>query len=345
MSIKKKFSHLGLSISFYIVFSNLLSGVISFLVTFVTAFMATYESSQAALSAGQSIDMDTVQNALMNIQSNSTLTTMLSMIVSYFVAVPITMLVLNSPKHQDVPLKGLSFSTPYESAQKKNLSYKELFNFILFMFPLGIFGSIIGSGLAALINLATGSNMDDYLSAMLSDMPLGTVLLLSVILAPVFEELLYRYAVIGYCRRYGEWNAIIVSAFIFGIIHTNLFQFFYTFMLGILLGYVYVYTRKLIYTIIMHVTFNFFGAFVPILITTSLAESTMFTIGYSLLQYLVAVIGLILLIRFLKNERLLKTSEGAPIQERFSKEALLNPGMIVLYIICLILTVFLMAFA
>ena len=206
------------------------------------------------------------------------------------------------------------------------------------MFPLGIIGSLIGNLLAYFVSLITGQTMNDILSSTLVDMSLPMVFLLSVVMAPIFEEIMFRYAVIGYCKRWGEWNAIVISAFIFGLIHTNIFQFFYAFALGIVFGYVYLYTGRLIYSIIMHCVFNFCGAFVPMLLDPELSSSNTASVIYTAVQYGVALIGLILLIIYITRGGLMKTSQNAPIQRKLSKDAVLNPGMISLIIVCVILT-------
>ncbi len=344
MSIKKKYSHLGLSIVFYLVVSNILAAIAIGIASSVYTFKYLF----ALMQSGEIADASTMDPRLVSeiaskfSTENAALVNLLSMGISYFIVIPLTILILNSKKYKDIPIKGaFKFSTPYEDSMKKTLSPGEFFNFLMFMFPMGIIGSAIGSALAYIITAITGNNMSDLLTSMLSNMSLPAVLLLSVILAPIFEEILFRYAVIGYARRFGEWNAIIISALIFGLIHTNIFQFFYAFLLGIILGYVYVYTRRLIYTIIMHVTFNFFGAFVPMLIDPTLSgKATPVMIAYTAFQYLLAVVGLILLILFVKKGNLLETTPNAPIPGKFSKDSILNFGMIALIIVCIGLTVF-----
>lgn len=55
--------------------------------------------------------------------------------------------------------------------------------------------------------------------------------------APLAEELLYRGIVYGRARRWlGKNKAVVISAFIFGIIHMNLVQFVYAFVFGLLLA-------------------------------------------------------------------------------------------------------------
>ena len=344
MTVKKKFSHLGFSIVFYLVASNLISAIAIMIAAFIYAFVYYFDAMVAASNGGPAIDFSQTAALIASFRSNSTLINLITACSSYFVAVPLTILVLNTPRFRDVPLNGMQFSTPVEKTMQRNLTPGELINFLLFMFPLGILGSLIGNILALILGSITGQHLNDILTSALSNMSLPMVFLLSVVLAPIFEELVFRYAVIGYIRRYGEWNAIIVSALIFALIHENIFQFFYAFAVGIIFGYVYVYTRKLIYSIILHCTFNFFGAFVPILIDPSFSPTNKASIIYSMIQYIVAIIGFILLINYIRKGKLLETTPGAPIQGKLSKDAILNPGMITLIVVCLIFTVLLMFF-
>lgn len=70
--------------------------------------------------------------------------------------------------------------------------------------------------------------------------------------AGLFEELLFRGAVLGALRRYGDKTAIVVSALLFGIVHANLVQMPFAFVLGIYYGYMVCKTGSLLYPIIFH---------------------------------------------------------------------------------------------
>ena len=339
MTVKRKFSHLGFSIIFYLAFSNIISLIAVFIAMIAYAVISYFTVASAVPEYSGDASVALIMSAIDSFRANTTLTNLVTMFSGYFIAVPLSLVVLNSPKFRDVPLKGLQFFTPEEKAQKKNLSPAEFGSFLMFMFPLGIIGSLIGNLLALAMTAITGQPVNDVLTDTLTGLSMPMVFILSVVMAPIFEEIMFRYAVIGYCRRYGEWNAIIISALIFGLIHTNVLQFFYAFALGIVFGYVFIYTGRLIYSILMHVTFNFFGAFVPMLIDPELSPSNMGSMIYSVIQYIVAIIGLIMLILYVNKGSLLENSPEAPIQSKVSKDALLNPGMISLYVVCLILTV------
>jgi hypothetical protein len=78
-----------------------------------------------------------------------------------------------------------------------------------------------------------------------------------VILAPVVEELIIR----GLCQRRLEAimspnKAIVLSALLFGIMHMNLIQGVYAFILGLFLGWIYKRGRNIMIPIMAHVTFN-----------------------------------------------------------------------------------------
>ena len=75
-------------------------------------------------------------------------------------------------------------------------------------------------------------------------------------LGPVLEELLFRGIVLESMRRYNERFAIVFSAMIFGLMHGNLGQAVNGFICGLVLGTVYVRSRSLIPSSIVHIFMN-----------------------------------------------------------------------------------------
>ena len=65
-----------------------------------------------------------------------------------------------------------------------------------------------------------------------------SMFLYASILAPVSEELIFRGYILQSLRTYGKKFAIVFSAFLFGVFHGNLLQTPYTFLMGLVLGYV-----------------------------------------------------------------------------------------------------------
>ncbi|MBQ8175506.1 MAG: CPBP family intramembrane metalloprotease [Oscillospiraceae bacterium] len=81
----------------------------------------------------------------------------------------------------------------------------------------------------------------------------------SVILAPIGEELIYRGVVLRCCAKVSRRFAIFFSAFVFGIMHGNPYQFVLGFILGIPLAIITIRTGSLIPAIICHMANNFFA--------------------------------------------------------------------------------------
>lgn len=78
----------------------------------------------------------------------------------------------------------------------------------------------------------------------------------SVILAPIGEELIYRGIVLRCTAKISQRFAIFFSAFIFGIMHGNPYQFVLGFLLGIPMAMITIKTGSLIPSIICHMVNN-----------------------------------------------------------------------------------------
>lgn len=81
-------------------------------------------------------------------------------------------------------------------------------------------------------------------------------ILYTALLAPFFEELIYRGFAIRYLERYGKVFAIILSAFLFGVMHGNIPQGLFAFFIGLLYGYIAL-EYSVFWTFIMHFINNF----------------------------------------------------------------------------------------
>lgn len=98
---------------------------------------------------------------------------------------------------------------------------------------------------------------DAYYSAYVST-PLSVVLagIYQIIAAPIGEELLFRGFVLKNLSRANTHFGIMASALLFGLYHGNMSQLFAGFFMGILLGYLAVYTGSLRVPIFVHAAAN-----------------------------------------------------------------------------------------
>ncbi|MBU5425875.1 CPBP family intramembrane metalloprotease [Tissierella pigra] len=72
------------------------------------------------------------------------------------------------------------------------------------------------------------------------------------LVAPILEESIFRGIILNILRKYGDKFAIITSALLFALIHGNIFQFSTAFTTGLWLGYLFIKTKSLTLTIVMH---------------------------------------------------------------------------------------------
>lgn len=77
-----------------------------------------------------------------------------------------------------------------------------------------------------------------------------------VIMPALVEELCFRGIVMQHLRRFGEWFAVIAAALCFGLMHCNLIQAPFAFIVGLSLGYFVIRTGSLWPAILIHALNN-----------------------------------------------------------------------------------------
>lgn len=131
------------------------------------------------------------------------------------------------------------------------------------------------------------------------------MLLYSVILAPIGEELIFRGTTMHLARRaLPFWLANLMQAFLFGFFHMNWIQGIYAFVLGLILGFVCEKGGSIYYSILLHILFNFWGTVISDLLGG--IKTTVFFSLFILIKTIVSLtLGLLLFTRGcrIKKER------------------------------------------
>lgn len=234
--------------------------------------------------------------------------------------------------------------------QKKKLHLEQFLRYLIICFSIMQIGNIIGTVLS--LFLSSGSAVNPLV--LLEDNNILANILLSVVAAPIVEELIFRKQIIDHTKRFGEKSAIIFSAIAFGLFHMNLFQFFYAFGVGLIFGYIYTRTNDIKYTIFLHMIINFFGGIVaPYIVSLvdysaimsgsylymqgtelfSVFVPVLFMFVYSFAVFVITILGIVMLI----DDRRKIHFEPAMNQEGIIngfKTRYLNIGVILFIVLC-----------
>lgn len=113
--------------------------------------------------------------------------------------------------------------------------------------------------------------VENNLEQVLSGNSLLLTAFFTVVLAPLGEEFIFRKLICDRTAAYGEWQAICLSALFFMAFHASLNQAPYTLVIGGFLAFLYIRTGRLLYPILLHAVFNFFGT-VPGMLLSKYAD-------------------------------------------------------------------------
>ena len=232
----------------------------------------------------------------------------------------------------------LLLTIPKSVPQKKKLHPLMWLCFAFLCFFVADLAGFAGQIVEAWIYNFFGIEVQNDLAEMTYITPFGVNFLFIGVLAPIFEELIYRKAIIDRLRRYGDLPAILISGLIFGLIHGNFSQVFYSMAIGLVLGYVYVRTGNVLYTILLHATFNLVsGVYVTELIRRFGSSGipaegdtvgNIMVLAYNAFTILAFVVGAIfLLVSIRRFWRSLQKGEYTLTFDQWMKAIFINPGV------------------
>lgn len=114
--------------------------------------------------------------------------------------------------------------------------------------------------LISLVNLISmwlsGENAAASLFAPMQQLPLWVSVLCIAVLPGFLEELIFRGLFYSAYRKRRTWGAIFASALLFGLMHMNLNQLCYAFVMGIMFCLIYEGTGSLLSTMLIHAVYN-----------------------------------------------------------------------------------------
>ena len=242
---------------------------------------------------------------------------------------------------------------PKEAPEKRSLPLKSFLVMICVCCAIASAGNFIGNLWVEFWSLPFGGAGEDTVSAMLDGMDPLQIIICTGILAPIIEELFFRKMLIDRMYKYGEAITIFTTALLFGLFHQNFGQFFYTFGIGLVLGYLYCRTGSYVRVVALHMVFNLLLGVIPALLSMEIypflemMENVLFEemasvlpglLGkygvplalfavYMLLRSVLEVIGLVFAILKFKKIELRKREPVLSTADQLYA-SFVNPGMI-----------------
>ncbi|MCT6925092.1 CPBP family intramembrane glutamic endopeptidase [Metasolibacillus sp.] len=127
---------------------------------------------------------------------------------------------------------------------------------------IGFFLVLFGQGIAAqieilLLGIEPGSENTAKIMEITRAAPI--MIVSSVILAPILEELIFRRVIFGsLIQKQNFWVSAFISALLFGIVHMELTHIILYTSMGLIFSFLYYKTKRLMTSIIAHMLLNGF---------------------------------------------------------------------------------------
>ena len=185
---------------------------------------------------------------------------------------------------------------------------------------------ILGFAICAVLNFVISlTNQTNVSSGVLFHDLQGfwTAVLTVGILPAVCEELLFRKCIVGSLKKYDDLLAVLISAVIFGMLHSGITGMSFAFLSGIVLGFVRLYTGSFSAVVAVHLLNNLLAlgtAAVGVFISPELKNVVFYAFGISGIIFFVLCFILlkprkIKLYRLKENEKelFIQTLKDSPV--------------------------------
>mgnify|MGYP001235033006 CR=1 FL=1 len=132
----------------------------------------------------------------------------------------------------------------------------------------GVFLAFFVQGIAGLIEMAlfdieTGSENTKQLVEIAKSFP--AFFAVFIIIGPILEEIVFRKVIFGALyKRFNFWISVLISSFIFGIVHGELEHLLIYTSMGATFAFLYIKTKRLLVPIITHIVMNAFATLVTL---------------------------------------------------------------------------------
>jgi len=232
--------------------------------------------------------------------------------------------------------------------QKQGEPYEYKYYWVVPLFFAGIMlsnvASIVTNVIAEIFSEAVGGEglPDVFADVMPQNNAELLIMLVTVgVVAPICEEIIYRHMLLKPLRRYGDFQAIVITSVLFGFFHGNLTQFLYATIVGFVLGFAAVRANSVLPAIIIHSMNNVFAVLFSRFYELSEAGSIQLsTEGISGIWIVVIITGLVSLVAMAVKGNLDVENHNPYLspRERLRLTAL-RPSIIIMTVFLLLYTI------
>ena len=210
---------------------------------------------------------------------------------------------------------------PKMKIEERKLGFVNFLMYVCIVAGMCLTGSLIGTPIHMILTLPFQGNPNAGITEMMLNSSFFERVLTVGVLAPIFEELMFRKILIDRTIKYGEFISILLSGVMFGLFHGNFQQFFFAALAGAMFAFIYIRTGRIRYTIFLHMAVNMSSSIVttsllskiyPVVMDSEVMESgnydaqtlllLLILTGWLMLLGLIAVTGIVLF--FVFNKRL-----------------------------------------
>lgn len=226
---------------------------------------------------------------------------------------------------------------PMEKAviSPKQMRFSSIMKTVCMSYTVLMASSFLGSILTSVIEVIKGGSILDPVNELVVEMSVPVMIVLTVILAPVFEEFVFRKYLIDRTLPYGEGLSIVLSGLMFGLFHGNLIQFPYAFAIGCFFAFLYIRTGQIGYPILLHAIVNFLGSVVLAMIEFN----DLLIILYELFVVVLGISGIVMWIIYAKKMYLSSAEKQIPKGKTF-RCVYINVGMLAYIVFWLVNIIF-----
>lgn len=158
------------------------------------------------------------------------------------------------------PFKAIFKRTSFKPINGKMVFWSVLLGACVFI--IIIFVSSLWSGILSSFGFSSGKGIS---TQPISDNA-GLNLLLGILFVGVLpgfcEEFSHRGMILGNVKKDGVWRAILIASLMFALMHLNINQFAYAFVVGLVLGTITMLTKSIFPAMIVHCTSNSISTYI-----------------------------------------------------------------------------------